>query len=253
MISYGRVAEVYDRLMEDMPYDQWVSFARQAWERFGSGEVRSIVDLGCGTGSTALPLAKLGYDVIGIDISESMLSIASSKGIEAGPLKGDVRWVNQDMCDWAMPGEADAVVSFCDSLNYVTEEDDVKRAFQATYNNLRSGGVFLFDVLHVRQFEHYAETQPFAYDDEDISYIWFSDYDEERQEIEHQLTLFVRQLSGGLYERIDEEHVERAYDPDWLERMLKEAGFGHVEQFADFEWQSPDEESRRIFFVAVKP
>ncbi|MCY9542905.1 class I SAM-dependent methyltransferase [Paenibacillus alvei] len=253
MISYGRIAEVYDRLMGDMPYEQWVSFANQAWERFGSGEVRSIVDLGCGTGNTAIPLAKLGYDVIGIDISDSMLSIANNKLLETGPILGSVRWAHQDMCAWTMPDEADAVVCFCDSLNYVTEEEDVKRAFQATFNNLKSGGLFLFDVLHARQFEEYAETQPFAYDDEDVSYLWFSDYDEERQEIEHQLTLFVRQQGGELYERIDEIHVERAYDPSWLEVMLKEVGFDRVEQFADFAWQSPDEESRRIFMIAVKP
>lgn len=252
MSSYGRVAEIYDWLMADMPYEQWAAFAEEAWQRFGSGRLRTIVDLGCGTGSTALLLAKRGYDVIGIDISESMLSIAHSKSRDVGSLTGDVRWVNQDMRDWEMPEEADAVISFCDSLNYVTEQNDVEKVFQATFRNLRSGGLFLFDVLHSRQFEQYMDMQPFAYDDEDVSYVWFSEYDEERREIEHQLTLFVRQRGGDLYERIDEVHVERAYDPEWLEAKLKEAGFTFVGQYTDFTWQPPDEESGRIFYAAIK-
>ncbi|UHA75822.1 class I SAM-dependent DNA methyltransferase [Paenibacillus sp. 481] len=252
MESYGRFATVYDRLMADMPYEQWVSFATEAWHRYGSGKPTTVVDLGCGTGNVTLPLAASGYQLTGIDLSETMLAIARDKYDSAAPSRGTVQWVCQDMREWAVPEPVDAVVSFCDCLNYVTEPDDVKKVFQATYNQLRAGGTFVFDVHHVRQFEQYAETQPFAYDEGDVSYIWFCDYDEELSQIQHELTLFVQDEASGMYERIDESHTQRAYDLEWLRTSLAEAGFTEVNVFADFKWASPDEQSHRLFIVAVK-
>lgn len=188
MESYGRFAAVYDRLMEDMPYDAWVEFAEQAWRRYMLSKPERIVDLGCGTGNITLPLAARGYTLTGIDLSETMLAVAEQKAASAPAKSGSIRWLCQDMREWNAGEPADAVVSFCDCLNYITEEADVKRVFTATFRQLRAGGVFLFDVHHRRQFESYADTQPFAYDDDDLAYIWFCDYDEERREIEHQLT-----------------------------------------------------------------
>lgn len=252
MESYGRFAEVYDRLMADMPYEEWTAFAEEAWRRYGGGKLERVVDLGCGTGNISLPLAAQGYEVTGIDLSETMLAIAQNKTVAHPPLKGNVQWVCQDMRRWSVPDSVDAVVSFCDCLNYITEQKEVMQVLQATYDQLRPGGMFLFDVLSVRQFEEYANTQPFAYDEEDIAYIWFSDFDEGRKEIEHQLTLFVRQENGGLFERVDEAHVQRAYDITWLAQCLRDAGFNQVETFADFTWEQPSADAQRIFFVAVK-
>ncbi|MCZ4152016.1 SAM-dependent methyltransferase, partial [Escherichia coli] len=97
-----RFAYVYDELMEDMPYPDWIRFARTAWERHGMP--KSVVELGCGTGSITIPLVKSGFEVIGIDLSADMLSVARSK-MDAAPQghrmyrEGSVRWVQQDMRD----------------------------------------------------------------------------------------------------------------------------------------------------------
>ncbi|MCC3375650.1 class I SAM-dependent methyltransferase [Cohnella sp. REN36] len=264
MRSYREFATVYDRLMEEMPYAEWMSFARRCWERYGMP--RTVVDLGCGTGNIAIPLAKSGFAVFGVDLSADMLSVARSKWestprhgtIRARDEDGSIRWLQQDMRDWELPEPADAVISFCDSLNYLTEPEDVVATFHRTYAGLAAGGLFLFDVHAPAQLARYGEEQPFVLDDRDVAYLWTCDYDPARQEVEHDLTFFVREegAAGGgqpLYRRFEESHVQRAYEPDWLARQLRAAGFELLHRCADFGLDEPDDASERLFFVARKP
>lgn len=257
MRSYRQFAAVYDRLMEEMPYPKWLRFLRGCWDRYGIPS--SVADLGCGTGSIAIPLAQSGFHVYGIDLSADMLTIARQKWEETQrqavrPRGGTVRWLQQDMRSWELPDEVDAVISLCDCLNYLTEQVDVEAAFRATYHGLKEGGVFLFDVHALKTLKDYALHQPFILDERDIAYLWTSDMDEERSEIEHNLTIFVKDPHDkeGRFVRIEETHVQRAYDPDWMEAALRKAGFSKVERFADFELKLPLPSSERLFFAAVK-
>ncbi len=257
MRSYREFACVYDRLMEDMPYGEWMSFARRCFELYGMP--RSVVDLGCGTGNLSIPLAKSGFEVFGIDLSADMLAIARSKWDEppARGKGGTIRWLQQDMRDWDLPDPVDAVISFCDCLNYLTAEEDIVRTVRQTYAGLAPGGLFLFDVHAPRTLERYAEEQPFIYDEKDIAYLWTSEYDAADQVIRHDLTFFVREDSDavppGLYRRFEESHTQRAYNPQWLKEQLAAAGFELLHLSADFGWEEPGEESERLFFVARKP
>ncbi|MBB3108943.1 SAM-dependent methyltransferase [Paenibacillus phyllosphaerae] len=257
MEAYQQFATVYDRLMEDMPYPQWLQFAQDCWERLGMP--KTIADLGAGTGSIAIPLAQKGHEVYAIDLAADMLTIGRAKW-ESQPQRalraegGSLHWLEQDMREWELPKQVDAVISFCDCLNYLTEPEDVVETFQATWEGLAPGGTFLFDVHAKRQLERYAAEQPFVFDEQDVAYIWVSDYDEEREEIEHHLTIFARegQHGGAKYTRFEEVHVQRAYDPRWLEAQLRKAGFSHIELYADFTFDAPNPQSERLFFVCVK-
>lgn len=251
MEAYGRFALVYDRLMADMPYEAWAVFAEAAWKHYGLSP-KLVADLGCGTGSVALPLAERGYEVIGIDLSETMLSIARDKEAEAGRLRGSVQWVCQDMSSWQAPVKVDAAISFCDSINYLLEPEAVRSFIQATYDQLQPEGLFLFDMHHVRQFERYAEEQPFTLDEGDIAYIWYSEFDEDISQIEHQLTIFVEDEASGQYDRIDESHIQRAYDPEWIVQELKHAGFNQVDVYGEFKLEPADESTGRLFIAAQK-
>ncbi|GBF73728.1 SAM-dependent methyltransferase [Paenibacillus sp. 598K] len=260
MRAYRQFASVYDRLMEDMPYPEWLGFMRQCWDRYGVP--RSVVDLGCGTGSLSIPLARSGFEVYGLDLSADMLTVARSKWEETPAevlrQRGSIRWLQQDMREWELAEPVDACISFCDCLNYLTEPEDVEAALRATWRGLKDGGVFLFDVHAPAQLLRYAEEQPFTLDERDIAYIWTSDYDAERSEIEHQLTIFARdersgeRLSQPLFQRIEEVHVQRAYDAGWLTAALRRAGFSRVEAFADFRLEPPTPDSERLFFAAVR-
>ncbi len=261
MASYRQFATVYDRLMENMPYADWLRFARTVWDR---GQMpRSVVDLGCGTGNLSIPLAKSGFDVYAIDLSADMLTIGRSKWDESPrralrESNGSIRWLQQDMREWELPEPVDTVISFCDCLNYLTEETDVEAAFRATFRALKPGGMFMFDVLPQQQLQRYAEQQPFTLDERDVAYIWTCEWDEATYEIEHALTIFARDEhdAAGRFMRIEETHVERAYESRWIVDALKRSGFARIERYADFNTVPLTNEAppsaERLFFVAVK-
>lgn len=251
-MAYESFALVYDRLMADMPYPRWVEFAEAAFARHGRPSV--IAELGCGTGSVTIPLAERGYRVYGIDLSEAMLSIAQSKS--GGGLYNaafEPIWLQQDMTEWELAEPVDAVVSFCDCLNYVTEADQVADVFRQTYSGLKPGGLFLFDVHTPATLAAYADNQPYVYNEPDLSYIWECAFDEELICIDHELTFFAREADGKRYTRFDETHTQRAYPLEQLQAMLEEAGFRGVRIYGDFSWEQADEGTERAFFVAQKP
>jgi len=251
-LAYEQFAYAYDRLMADMPYADWVRWTLERCRDYGVSP-RTAVDLGCGTGSIAIPLAHEGMRVYGIDLSENMLAIAADKSERESFRSGaGVVWLSGDLRDWALHEPVDLAVSYCDCMNYLLEEDDIVAAIRQTYAGLASGGIYLFDMHAPNLLLTYAAQQPFHLDEEDVSYIWTSELDEERMEIEHELSIFVRQ-SDGLYRKIEETHVQRAYDPAWVERELREAGFVDIRVTADFRDKAPNETSQRLFFAARKP
>ncbi|QUL56433.1 class I SAM-dependent methyltransferase [Paenibacillus tritici] len=256
MSSYGKFAYVYDELMADMPYPEWLTFAETAWSKYG--KPRTVAELGCGTGSLTIPLAAAGYHMTGIDLSSDMLAVAQRK-LEQQPQgrrflrEGSVLWVRQNMKEWELPELVDSVISFCDCLNYVLEEQDITEVFSSTYAGLKPGGTFLFDVHHPNTLIRYEEEQPFVLDEPNVSYIWTCELDEPRREIEHHLSIFAREEgSRDVYRRFEETHTQRAYDPEWMKQELLKAGFSGVSVYADFEWTPADDSSQRLFYVAVK-
>lgn len=256
-MAYGKFALVYDRLMADMPYDSWVAFAEEAFRRHAYAPL-SVADLGCGTGSITLPLAAKGYRMYGIDLSDAMLSIAQEKSgrMHAGNLRGAPAgpvWLMQDMTEWELAEQVDAAVSFCDCLNYLTDEAEVEALFRQTYAGLKPGGLFVFDVHTPGTLKDYAGNQPFVYNEDDLSYIWLCDLDEETASITHELTFFAKEPVGDRYIRFDETHTQRAYPLERLKELLGGAGFADARVYGDFTWEEADENTARAFFTAVKP
>lgn len=147
---------------------------------------------------------------------------------------------------------ADTVISFCDSLSYLTEEEDVKLTFRRVFGHLLSGGHFLFDVHSPYKILQFFADNTFALTEEDVSYIWQCFCDPIRMEVEHQLTFFLRQQTG-FYQRVEEEHFQRAYQPLQMLHWLKETGFVEISLTADFRNQPPHEKSERLFFTARRP
>ncbi len=251
---YGAFAYIYDRLMEDMPYGEWLGWLDAYWAAGGVRPER-IVDLGCGTGTIAIPLAKSGLDVIGVDLSADMIEVARRKEAAVRAelaVPGKLEWAVGDMREWTAPEPVDAVVSLCDCLNYLAEEADVVRAFRAVRASLKPGGVFLFDMHHPNQLDAYMANEPFCHDDEEASYIWTCELDEATSTIAHRLTFFVRS-EDGRYDRSVETHRQRVYSEATIRRLLAEAGFARIETYADFTFEPvDDDETTRMFFAAAK-
>ncbi|NBI29503.1 class I SAM-dependent DNA methyltransferase [Chengkuizengella marina] len=252
-MSYEGFANYYDALMEDMPYSQWIDFAERCWIKYG--KPKTIVDLGCGTGNISIPLAKKGFQVYGIDLSSEMLTVANQKELNNLPIinqnSGSIIWLEQDMKDLELPSFVDCIISFCDCYNYITDEVHLIQSFQKVYEYLEHKGLFIFDMLTESQFQFYAEEQPFTYNEEDLSYIWTCDYDAKHREIEHDLTIFAKH-SDSNYMKINEIHTQRAYPIEWIKNQLSHIGFININVLGDFRFESPNDATKRVFFLAQK-
>lgn len=240
---YQHFSSVYDQLMDDAPYDEWLSYTR---DYFKPGA--SVLDLGCGTGTFTIELAKNGFQVQGADISLDMLTIADEKARSANL---QIPFVRQDMRMLEGFQELDGVTIFCDGLNYLHGEDDVTQTFKRIFQALRSGGELLFDVHSPYKMEEIFNNQMYGENGEDVSYIWFSEQGDAPLSVHHIMTFF-KLNDAGTYDRFDEEHYQRTFGPDQYERMLRLSGFSDVVMTSAFGREDIKEESDRIFFRAKK-
>ncbi|MFD0048270.1 class I SAM-dependent DNA methyltransferase [Actinomycetes bacterium NPDC127524] len=247
-MSYERFAYVYDALMKNAPYEKWLKLLLDKWGTYDvSG--KKILDLACGTGEFTVELARCGFEVAGVDLSEEMLSVANEKASLMGL---QIPFYQQDMAGLEGLGVYDGVTIFCDSLNYLRTENDVQAAFRGVNEHLKSGGLFMFDVHSVFKMEQIFQNHTFAVNDEDVSYIWDCFPGEEPYSVEHDLSFFVRDEESGLYDRFDEWHYQRTYQTETYERWLNEAGFEVLEVLADLNEEPPSSTTERILYICRK-
>ena len=245
MDAYTSFAAVYDMFMDNIPYGEWCGYVTSLLEEHGIGD-GILLDLGCGTGSLTELLAEKGYDMIGVDLSEDMLQIAMEKRAESGH---NILYLLQDMREFELYGTVRAVVSICDSMNYILEYEDLVQVFRLVNNYLDPAGLFLFDMNTEYKYRELLGSSTIAEDREESSFIWENDYDEEERINEYDLTLFIRQ-EEGLYRKYRETHFQRAYSLDEVKRAIEEAGMEFVAVYDAFTRNSPKKDSERVYFLA---
>lgn len=135
----------YDLLYAEKDYVQECDLVEAAFQRYAGSPIRTIVDLGCGTGNHAIPLAGRGYRVTGVDLSPAMLDRAAAKATAAG---AGVRWIAGDLRTVEAGGPHDAAIALFAVLGYLTDNEDLLAALANVRRHLRSGGLFLFDVWY---------------------------------------------------------------------------------------------------------
>jgi ubiquinone/menaquinone biosynthesis C-methylase UbiE len=234
--------------MKDVPYDGWVRFIERQSERYGIAG-RKILDLACGTGELSLRLAQSGYEVTGVDLSEDMLAVAREKAEKS---KLPLFLVAQDMSQLEGLDQFDLVGIFCDSLNYLQSEQEVISTFERVSQHTVQGGLFLLDVHSLYKMNELFAEQTYAYNGEEISYIWQCFAGELPYSVEHELTFFELEKMSGLYRRYDEIHFQRTFSVEQYADWLRKTGFEILSVTADFADQAPDDTSERIFFTARK-
>ncbi|WP_040207911.1 class I SAM-dependent DNA methyltransferase [Neobacillus jeddahensis] len=248
-MSYEQFAYLYDELMKDAPYDQWVQFVKDMMTKYDVVPAPRLLDLACGTGELSVRLAKAGFDVTGIDLSEDMLAVALAKAETEG-IK--IPFFQQNMANLEGQGQFDVIGIFCDSLNYLQTEDEVIATFTTVIQHLQDKGLFIFDVHSIYKVNDVFVNQTFALNEDNVSYIWNSFPGEEPNSVEHELSFFVLDERSGKYDRVDELHYQRTYPVQQYISWLESAGFKLVEIIADFIDAKPRESSERILFVAKK-
>lgn len=243
--AYTVFAEVYDQFMEEVPYEEWRDFLVSVMKEHGIDD-GLVLDLGCGTGTLTTLLAKAGYDMIGVDLSEDMLERAFEKRQQEGL---DILYLCQDMCAFELYGTVRAVVCACDSLNYLTGPEDLKKTFQLVNNYLDPGGLFLFDLNTPYKYRELLSDNVFADNSEQGSFIWENHFDEEEQINEYALTLYLQE-EHDKYQRFEEYHYQRAYTRETVERLLAEAGLQLLAVYDNYKKEAPSEDCERLCFVA---
>lgn len=247
MSCYEALAASYDGLTRDIPYEKYLRFFKTLLRRHGV-KATTVLDLACGTGSLSVLLAKHGYEVLGVDQSEEMLTVAAEKAMELE--ENQPFFVAQPMQRLRIPEPVDACVCALDSINYVTKPQDVQKAFRRVYESLRPGGLFVFDINTPYKLES-LDGQVFLDETEGSYCVWRAVYDRRHSLCRYGMDLF-QQANDGLWERSFEEHVERAYTPEALSGWLADAGFAQVERFANLRLEAPEADELRIFFAAKK-
>lgn len=245
MAMYESFARVYDTFMDNVPYEEWSLYIRRLLAEEGIRD-GLVLELGCGTGSMTELLARAGYDMIGVDNSEDMLEIAQEKRVESG---ADILYLLQDMREFELYGTVRAVVSVCDSMNYITEEEDLLQVFRLVNNYLDPGGIFLFDLNTVYKYQELLGDNTFAENREECSFIWENTYFEEEGINEYDLTLFLKEEESR-YRKYEETHYQRAYELNRIEELLDRAGMKLEAVYEAFTRNAPGPESERVYFVA---
>lgn len=245
MGAYEALAESYDRLTNDVDYEATVDFYMQILAREGL-KPRTCVDLACGTGSVTAILAQRGYRVTGVDMSEEMLTVAAMKtqDLEPRPM-----FSCQYLQELRLPRAVDMAVCALDSLDYILDPEDCKEAIRRAYKALNPGGIFIFDVNTPEKLRA-MDDQVFLDEDDDVYCIWRGEFDEKNNICSYGMDLFQRE--GEVWHRSFEEHQEYAYSREQLTGFLKEAGFTHIEVYADRLFEVPREGEQRIYFKARK-
>ena len=245
MEMYEDFALVYDRFMDETPYEEWCQFVvgRLKQDQITDG---ILLDLGCGTGSMTELLAKQGYDMIGVDLSDSMLDIAMEKRAQSGH---NILYLQQDMREFELYGTVRAVICLCDSLNYLLEEDDLLTTFKLVNNYLDPNGLFIFDFNTVYKYETVIGDSTIAENREDCSCIWENYYTAEDQINEYDLTIFVKQQKD-LFRKFTETHLQRGYTLETMKRLVEQSGLIFVEALDADTHGSVTETSERIYVIA---
>lgn len=291
MEAYTGFAQVYDTFMDDTPYEEWSHFLLALLQKHREGrqdpvscgtvpadgkgtgnnyaietddnvikenlhqEQNTILDLGCGTGTLTQLLAAQGYDMIGIDNAQEMLQIAIEKRDSAGL---DILYLLQDMRTFELYGTVGAVISVCDSVNYLLEEEEIVQTFRLVNNYLFPQGLFIFDFNTIYKYAQVIGDATIAENREECSFIWDNYYHEEEQINEYDLTVFVKepadmeQADHALYRRFQETHYQRGYELEQMKDCLRRAGMVFVEAVDADTHEAVNDVSERIYVVARK-
>lgn len=245
MGAYEALAVSYDRLTNDVDYEATVAFYQEILNREGL-HPRTAVDLACGTGSVTALLARNGLKVIGVDMSEEMLTVAQQK---AAQLPRAPQFICQRLEQLWLPRGVDLAVCALDSLDYITAPDLCRQAIRRIYKALNPGGIFIFDVNTPEKLRA-MDGQVFLDEDEDVYCVWRGEFDDNTNICSYGMDLFQRR--GKLWQRSFEEHQEYAYSQQQLTDYLKEAGFTHIQVYADRILEAPRPGEQRIYFKARK-
>lgn len=250
-MSYDVLAEFYDRFNSEIDYPGWAKDISDFLKASNIPEKASILDIACGTGKMTLELAKKGYSVTGVDLSEEMLSVAQNAMAE---LSLYPTLVCQDMTCLDLAQTYDAAVCCLDSVNYIRGKDALDGFFARAAEHIRVGGYLFFDVNTEYKFKNIYGNNSYIYDEKDVYCVWQNFYVPRRRMCDFDLTFFIKNPDGS-YRRSFETQREYVYTDSELSELLEKNGFETIILSAKHDFYLGDgvrvsDSDERHYFVA---
>ena len=245
--TYEALAGCYDAMTEDVDYPAWADFLEKLFAR-EKRQVRTVLDLACGTGTMTCLLTRRGYEMIGVDFSPEMLAVAAEKARETEGTPPIFLCQAMDRLD--LYGTVDACVCLLDSVNHVTRRSVLLRALHRVWLFLEPGGLFVFDI-HTPEHLQALDGGMFLDENDDAYCVWRTDYDPRRRICTYAMDVFRRE--GETWLRDGEVHEEFAYTPEEIEEALTRTGFVQIRRYGNRKLRKPLPGEDRIFFTARKP
>ena len=245
--GYTELAAFYDAFGEHPDYSAYADALLAAYNEKGAKESGLILDLACGTGKLTFALAKRGAEVIAVDSSPEMLSVARDNCPKSGvvpPL-----FLMQDMRELDLYGTVDVTVCATNSLNYLESRADLKKVFALVHNFLTPGGLFLFDVNSLRKFEKAYGDNVYVFESDRGFGVWQNDYRPAKKECVHTLTIFKKE-KNGLYSRREETQKQKYFSPATIKKSLADAGFTLLFEASDAAGDPLCGDENDLFYLA---
>ncbi len=247
MSAYSFFSSVYDTLTENVNYAARANYIADLLADNGiKGGI--LLDLACGTGTLGIEMAKKGFEVIGVDSSADMLSVAMNNAYESGK---NILFLCQPMQQLDLYGTINAAICTLDSINHLTDPADVQATFDRVSLFTEPGGIFIFDVNTVYKHREILADNTFVYDLDDVYCVWQNSLNTATDTVQIDLDIF-EEIDDGIYERMQESFCERAYPLPMLEEMLYKADFEPIAVYDELSREKPNEKSERLFIIARK-
>lgn len=247
MSAYDSLAQFYDQLTQDVDYEQFALFYEKIFKAYNLN-VKTVLDLACGTGSLSCIMAERGYEMISVDGSADMLSVAMAKFSDL-IVKEPPLVLNQRMDELDLYGTVDAAVCMLDGFNYLPDYA-LTETLRRLWLFLEPGGILIFDINTPYKLKG-LDGQVFIDETDEVYCVWRTEFDESENACYYGMDIFAE--ADGMWDRTFEEHIEYAYEPDYLLRLLSETGFIDIRQYGELCMEQPASDEKRIFFSARKP
>ncbi|MDE6093057.1 MAG: class I SAM-dependent methyltransferase [Ruminococcus sp.] len=245
MSGYSVFARYYDELTANIDYKKRAEYFHKIIGKFKSTDNNILLDLACGTGSISEKMAKLGYDVIGVDNSQEMLGIALDKKFDSGL---NIQYLCQDMRNIDMFGTIGITICALDSINHLPCIDDVRKVFERVSLFSEYNGLFIFDVNTLYKHRKILADNTFTYETDNVYCIWENSLNKDTDEVRMNLEFFELE-ENGLYSRSADSFSEKAYSEETIEKLLAETNFEIIGKYGDDTFESPSETSQRIIYT----